>query len=107
MSLLSAELLISKLSYQVDGNVDIDCCLFLDPADEEGMPMGEGAEVSLSASLTDALDGIFELSESGDYTEEELKNSHLCLSTVYGKIGNLMKVIEARISNGSEEDLNG
>jgi hypothetical protein len=97
MGFLKMDLFISKISHQVDGNVDIDCCVTLENVDEDGNSLSEPIEIDSSASLTDALDGIYELSIGGDYTDEELMGSHQCLSLLRDKLDSLISVIEQRV----------
>lgn len=105
MGFLKMDLFISKISHQVDGNVDIDCCVTVETVNEDGNSLSEPIEIDSSASLTDALDGIYELSIGGDYTDEELMESHQCLSLIKNKVDSLIYLIEERV--GVEGEVNG
>lgn len=97
MGFLKMDLFISKFSHQVDGNVDVDCCVTIENVDDEGNALSDPIENDLSVSLIDALDGIYELSVGGDYTDEELMSSHECLSLIRNKVESLMTLIEERV----------
>ena len=97
MGLLKMDLFISRFSHQVDGNVDVDCCVTIENVDDEGNALSDPIENDLSVSLIDALDGIYELSVGGDYTDEELMSSHECLSLIRNKADSLMALIEERV----------
>lgn len=105
MGFLKMDLFISRISHQCDGNVDIDCCVSIESTDDEGGILSNPIELDLSASLTDALDGIYELSVGGDYSDEELMSSHESLSLIRDKSNSLLALIEERI--GLKESLNG
>ena len=105
MGFLKMDLFISKFSHQVDGNVDIDCCVTIENADDEGNVLSDPIEHDLSVSLIEALDGIYELSVGGDYTDEELMSSHECLSLIRNKADSLITLIEERV--GMKGELNG
>ena len=97
MGRMSFELFISKLTHQVDDNVDIDCSIYVEPVDSEGNALSEGFEIDASVSLTDAIEAFHSLSEAGDYEEGELMESHKTLSLMHSQVGSLLKVIENRL----------
>ena len=106
MGKISFELFISKIANQIDGNVDLDCSIYVEPVNEDNVPLGDGFDVDASVSLTDALDAIFHLYDGGDYTPEELMSAHKTLSIINGKTGSLMKLLEDRLGVDFEKEGN-
>ena len=102
MGLVKMDLYISRFSHQVDGNVDVDCCLTIEDVDDQGNVLSDPIYKDLSVSLIDALDGIYELSIGGDYTDEELMSSHECLSLIRNKAESLITLIEERVGMKGE-----